>query len=129
MSESTTTRKPAAPRDLGRAGKKLWRDIVTSGKYELRPDECRILEDACREADLIDEMETARRELPYMVKGSQGQDVINPIISELRQHRATLTSMLAKLKLPDANEDQPGAESPRSTAARTAANARWSKPA
>lgn len=121
--------KPTKPADLSKAGAKLWREIVTTGAYDLRPDELRILEDACREADLIDEMEAARRDLPYMVKGSQGQDVINPIISELRQHRATLTSMLAKLKLPDDAEADAGERDhdPRATNARNAANARWAK--
>jgi hypothetical protein len=130
-SKPKSKRTPPRPADLGKAGAKLWREIITTGAYDLRPDELRILEDACREADLIDEMEVARRELPYMVKGSQGQDVINPIISELRQHRATLTSMLAKLKLPDDAEDDVGGRDmdPRATAARKAANARWNKSA
>jgi hypothetical protein len=61
---------------------------------------------------------------PLLVRGSQGQDVINPLISELRQHRATLASLLRQLKLPD--ESTRLAEA-RSTSARAAANARWSR--
>jgi hypothetical protein len=49
--------------------------------------------------------------------------VINPLISELRQHRSTLASLLRQLKLPD---ESVSAEA-RSTAARAAANARWSR--
>jgi hypothetical protein len=36
-----------------------------------------------------------------MVRGSQGQKVINPLISELRQYRASRAALLRQLKLPD----------------------------
>jgi hypothetical protein len=124
MSDTPTTRRPTRPRDLGKAGAKLWREIVTSGSYELRPDELRILEDACREADLIDDLAAAMKTAPKMVRGSQGQDVINPMISELRQHRATLKSLLGALQLPDDT-----GETPRSVGARKAAQSRWNKSA
>jgi hypothetical protein len=111
-----------APRGLGTAGKKLWKDVQST--HELRADELRVLEDAGREADIIDMMEVARLadNFELFVKGSQGQPTINPVISELRQHRATLASLLRQLKLTEtAVED---AEE-RSTKARKAANARW----
>lgn len=117
-------RKPTKPRGLKASGGKLWRLISDPAKYELRPDELRILEDACREADLIDEIERQLEGEPFMVTGSQGQDVIHPLIPELRQHRATLTSMLLKLKLPDEPAEAPVAN-PRSVGARNAANTRW----
>ena len=114
-----TTKYPT-PRGLAKSGRKMWRDIATV--YELRPDEARILEDACKQADLVDELEAARLGAPYMVKGSQGQDVINPLISEVRQHRGTLQSLLGSLNLPDES-----GETPRSVSARRAAASRWSK--
>ena len=112
-----------APSGLNAAGKKLWADIADS--YELRSDEQRVLEDAAREADLIALMERDRSKPGFrlLVKGSMGQDVINPLISELRQHRATLAALLRQLKLPD--ED--ASAQPRSTSARAAADARWSR--
>lgn len=111
--------KPTAPQKLSRAGKKFWSDIT--GKYTLRTDELRILEDACREMDLIDRLERELETEQTIVHGSQGQPVINPLIPEQRQHRATLASLLRQLKLPDA------AATPetRSNQARDAANARW----
>ena len=116
------------PAGLGTGGRKLWREIT--GAYDLRADELRVLEDACREADLIailnDGMADDVRVGRLMVRGSQGQDVINPIISELRQHRGTLASLLRQLKLPD----QDAEASPAgvvSTAAREVANARWQR--
>lgn len=121
-------RRPTKPAGLDKAGAKLWREIITSGTYELRPDEIRILEDACREADLIDAMAAAMKYADFMVTGSQGQDVINPLIPELRQHRSTFAALMGKLKLPD--EEPAGQDTgTRSTAARNAAQSRWGKPA
>lgn len=112
-----------APAGLGSAGKKLWSDIAAH--YELRSDELRVLEDAAREADLVAlmEQERAKPVFELLVRGSMGQDVINPLISELRQHRSTLASLLKQLKLPDADAATTG----RSTSARAAANTRWAR--
>ena len=123
MSDSTP-KPPDPPPDLGEAGTKLFREIATSGAYELRPDELSILEEACSEKDLIAELEAERRGSPYMVKGSQGQDVINPMISDLRQHRMAFKSLLGALNLPDE-----AGETPRSVGARKAAQSRWGKSA
>lgn len=108
------------PAHMGTSGRKLWRDVT--GTYDLRPDELRILEDACREMDVIDYLEEQRRDDGFrlMVRGSQGQEVIHPVFSELRQHRSALRQLLGQLKLPDE-----AGEETRSTQARDAANARW----
>ena len=121
MTTEPKRRVRPAPDDLSSKGCELWRDVATS--YQLRVDEYRILEDACREADLIDDLQGEARHADRIVRGSQGQPVINPLISELRQHRSTLASLLRQLKLPDAADT---AEA-RSTQARDAANARWSR--
>lgn len=117
-----------APAHLDRAGKKLWREIAKD--YDLRPDEYRILEDACREADLIEILADAQREQPVMISGSMGQSVLNPLIAEVRQHRTTLSTLLVKLKLPDeptaVGQPAPAGDD-RATQARAAANARWSR--
>jgi hypothetical protein len=115
------------PTKLCKSGRDMWKAVTE--KYELRADELRILEDACREADLIDGLEAGMRKSiadgALMVKGSMGQVVINPLISELRQHRATLATLLRGLKLPDegAGTGADGAQQ------RQAANARWGKQA
>lgn len=106
------------PTRLGTKARRMWNDITTA--YELRADELRVLEDACREIDLIERMEAEQRGLPLVVKGSQGQDVAAPLVQELRQHRATLARLLLQLKLPDE-----GGEAARSSAARELAMARW----
>lgn len=113
--------KTAPPQGLSAESRKLWTTVT--GKYDLRADELRVLEDACRESDLIDTLSAAAEEAELIVRGSQGQPVINPLISELRQHRATLAGLLRSLKLPDETDTKEA----RSTQARAAANARWSK--
>ena len=112
------------PKGLTAAGGSLWADVVD--KYELRPDERRILEDACRERDMIARLEASMAEAELLVKGSMGQVVINPLVSELRQHRATFASLMRQLKLPDEGEgsDQGGALSAKN---RAAAQARWAR--
>ncbi|MFD8336781.1 hypothetical protein ACFV42_29530 [Streptomyces solisilvae] len=95
--------KPRPPAKLGAAGRRLWREIVE--RYELRPDEARILGDACREADIVERLEAELADAPLMVKGSMGQLVAPPLVSEARQHRSVLVALLKSLKLPDAPAD------------------------
>lgn len=118
--------KPGTPNDLSASGGSLWRNVT--GKYDLRFDELRVLEDACREADLVDDLASEARDAPRIVHGAQGQPVINPLISELRHHRSTLSSLLRQLKLPD-DASSSAASAPRSTQARNAATNRWHKQA
>lgn len=115
-----------APKSLADKGLSLWQEI--SGKYELRPDEHRLLEDACREADLIDRMESEIQGMPLTARGSQGQPVAAPLVTEIRQHRATLARMLGQLRLP-VDEAATAGETAEdiSAKARKAANARWSR--
>jgi hypothetical protein len=115
------------PAGLGAEGKALWSSIADV--HELAPDAVRILADACGEADLVALMELARgsESFSLIVRGSQGQDVINPLISELRQHRATLASLLKSLKLPMSTSDAQRLERETSEQARSAARARWDR--
>lgn len=108
------------PTGLKAKSRHLWTEIVKA--YELRIDELRVLEDSCREIDLIERMEAEQRKLPLVVKGSQGQDVAAPLVQELRQHRATLARLLQQLRLPD-----DGADAGRSSAGRDLAMSRWSR--
>ncbi len=112
--------KATAPKGLGVKARAFWRSVV--GTYDLRVDELRILEDACREIDMIERLEAAQRESPLMMPGSMGQMVASPLVQELRQHRALFKGLVAALKLPDEN-----GESSVSANARAAVNARWAK--
>jgi len=121
----TPSKHPPTPKGLADGGLILWRAIVKTGP--LRPDHLRVLQDACREADLIDDLEQALIGEPRTVLGSQRQMVIHPIIGELRQHRATLNTLLRSLDLP--RVDQSGAESAHDAreAAISLARARWTR--
>lgn len=116
---SDTKVKPSPPEGLSEAGRAMWTDIT--GTYDLRADELRVLKDACFEADVVDQIQASLGS--FTVEGSQGQTVASPLLSELRMHRSTLSSLLKQLRLPDAS-DTPES---RSSAARDAANARWSR--
>lgn len=109
--------KTKTPTGLRARGKRTW--LAVTAKYELRVDELDTLEDICREIDMIDALEKELDGADLIVTGSQGQDVANPMISELRQHRATKKSLWAALKLPD---DNAGAEVNHQ---RTGGQSRW----
>jgi hypothetical protein len=115
--------KPKKPRGLKEAGTDLWDSV--SSKYRLRPDEWRILIDAAREADLVARLEDELVDAPLMVKGSQGQLVASPLVSEVRQHRAVLAQLLGKLKLPDSPQESARKKAEVSEKARMAARVRW----
>lgn len=115
--------KPKPPAHLSISGKSLWSDVVS--KWDLRPDELRVLSSACTAADMEAEFLTAWVELgrPYMSKGSMGQEVEHPLIGSIDKQAKAKASHLARLKLPD----DEGEADERSTQARAAANARWSR--
>lgn len=114
------------PAGLAEAGQALWDSIVPA--YELRPDEARMLADACREADIVQRLEDELADAPLMVTGSQGQLVASPLVSELRQHRSVLAALLKSLKLPDSPAGAQQKTARISEQARAAARARWAKP-
>lgn len=108
--------KPKKPSDLDDAGTDLWNSIA--GDYVLRPDEVTMLELACRARDRIAAMEE-ERDGAVTATGSTGQLVAHPLIAEIRQTEAQITSLLAKLKLPDpVTGEKPNQQ-------REAAQSRW----
>lgn len=114
--------KPKTPVGLGAKAKRVWTEITEA--YDLRIDELRVLEDACREIDLIERLESELKGADLVVSGSMGQPVASPLVQELRQHRSVLARLLGWLKL--AEVEDPAASSP-SASARQAAMARWGR--
>src|SRR5437868_6355901 len=110
---------PQMPSHLGTEGESLWL-AVTDLHGDLGPDTVRTLVDACREADLVQRLEDELRDSPLMVRGSQGQLVASPLVSEVRQHRAVLSGLLKALKLPQTAGDAKRAEQEASEKARAA---------
>ena len=117
MTDNDNTSHIKTPTGLKTHGKRTWQEVTA--KYELRADELDILEDICREIYLINVLEKELKDAPLMLKGSQGQDVVNPMVTELRQHRATKRSLWAALKLPDDDAGMAGNQQ------REAAQSRW----
>ncbi|RTL03903.1 MAG: hypothetical protein EKK62_17355 [Acidimicrobiia bacterium] len=113
---------PESPTDLGEKAARFWSDTVAT--YELSASELLILEDACREVDVVDKLEAEMRTNDLLVEGSMGQPVANPLLGELRQHRALMARLLKQLDL-SADDEEPAKS--RSTSARSAAQARWQR--
>jgi hypothetical protein len=110
---------PRMPLKLGAAGEAQWSAVA--GKYTLRPDEVTVLEDVCRTADMISALAKAWADdgSPMVTKGSMGQQVIHPLIGEMRSQRAARAMLLRQLKLPD------GDEVPATNQHRSAAVTKW----
>jgi hypothetical protein len=124
-----TAKRPTRPPNLGLAGRALWKRVMDEG-YIFRPDELRVLEDACRESDLIDrlECELTKPGVTLQVRGSKGQMRAHPLLAEIRAHRVTLDRLLTSLKLKDAEDDNSGQGAlfeDRSSQMRNLAQQRW----
>lgn len=89
------------PRGLGNEGGKFWRNVTS--KYTLRVDELVTLEAACRTLDLIKTLEADWIEdgKPTMTTGSQGQNVIDPRVAEMKAQRLAFEAFAKRLALPD----------------------------
>lgn len=96
---------PRAPNGLQRRGKALWTDLHTTFDFADEPHRRVLVEDACREADLVDRLQRAVDKNDLRVKGSTNQPVPAPELTEIRLHRKALADMLRALALPDAEDD------------------------
>ncbi len=115
------------PRGLGVSGRRLWRSVVEEmAEDDLKPSavERVWLDSACRMADQAAILDVELAGAPRMVRGSQGQDVSNPLISELRQLHLAVNQTLARIKtnLPEAPAI---AIVPGTNKGRQAVNTRW----
>jgi DNA polymerase III psi subunit len=108
------------PNALADAGKALWLEVT--GKYALRVDELRTLEDACAATDMIAALTSVWVDegRPVTTKGSMGQQVIHPLIGEIRTQRVARNALWKQLKLPDIDGD-----AGQLNQNRDAANASW----
>jgi hypothetical protein len=93
------------PKGLGYQGQKLWRSVLDEFELETEPHKLRILFDACKTADLIDQLEKGMAGEPLTVLGSQRQRVIHPLVSELRFARGLLAQLLARLNFAPPEDD------------------------
>ncbi len=99
------TNKPRKPRGLNAAGSRLWETVNDTFDMDDEPHKVEILTHACRVSDTIATLERAAAKQPLTVRGSAGQQVIQPLIGEARAQRALLNQLIARLALPDSEEE------------------------
>ena len=121
MTSTDTPKRRRSPAGLGARGARFWR--ASTGSFDFSEAEFHLLEEACRTLDDLDRLAEAVASDGAMTRGSAGQPVVHPALTEARGQRLALHRLLAALQLPD--ED--GATIPTSTSMRasTAARGRW----
>ena len=97
--------RPRMPKGFKAAGQKLWRTVLDEYELDYEPAKIEILTHACRVSDTIAELNRATSKEPLTVRGSAGQMVIHPLISEIRFQRGLLAQLLARLNFAPAEED------------------------
>lgn len=119
-----TTTKPRKPSGLGKRGAGFWDRTLKD--YELTDSEVQLLTEACRTLDNLDALADALAHDGATVKGSMGQTVTHPALTESRGQRQVLHKLLAALALPDL-EDETAATlaTPRQVASQQGNTARW----
>lgn len=112
-----------APDSLATEGQRVWKAVTS--KYELRADELVTLEDACAASDMVAALTSVWEDegRPVTTKGSMGQQVIHPLIGEIRTQRAARNALFRQLKLPD---DPAGDGAGETNQHRSAAQSKWS---
>jgi P27 family predicted phage terminase small subunit len=92
---------PRAPKGLADPGRTLWRRVVgdVAEGWQLDARDLALLEAACRLADMASELEQVVESDGVTAWGSTGQVVVHPALVELRQHRAAIAALLAKVEL------------------------------
>ena len=101
-----TARPPAAPRELGSAGRPLWRSVAR--EYELRGSDLALLRQACDTADHCAQLAKLASAQPPVIRGRLGQEMAHPARSELRSERRLLLALLGGLGLTASGAEPPG---------------------
>lgn len=118
---------PQPPERLGEVGTEFWMSVVSEFDFSAEPGKLAILERACHTKDTIHQLEQAQLSADLITKGSMGQAVISPFISETRQQTKLLESLVKSLGLPESDEEIQASIDRRSKAGKAGANARWKK--
>ena len=119
------------PRAFGPAGTELWAEFVAELRelnLELTATERVHLANAARLADRAALLEDELDGADQVTAGSRNQEVVNPLIPELRSYCEAIDRALARIKVSEPEE--PASGRPRdsgSVAPRAAALARWKR--
>jgi len=98
MSQMSRDVVPRPPTGTGPAGRRLWRAVL--GEYELAEHEKQLLRQACRAADVCDELSAAAAEGGPVVTSRLGEQRVNPALVELRQQQLVLARLVVALRVP-----------------------------
>lgn len=96
---SVSTSPPRAPSGLKVAGRALWRAIV--GEFDLTESERRLLVEAARCADQLDDLAVVIAEQGTMLPDGR----VAPAVVEARLQRLALARLMASLRVPDSSDD------------------------
>lgn len=126
--DAVTAERVPTPTALGKAGRAFWRSVHALYS-DLSPSELLLLEQACRQVDVIAALDAAAAAEP-LTTGSKGQTIVNPAATEARLGRQQVARILDQLGLPapDSAATEATPSSPAKRRARKAAEARWSRP-
>ena len=119
--------RPRAPAGLQKAGRSLWKAMaadVAQG-WELDARDRAQLGSACRLADAAALLEEVVERDGVMAKGSTGQPVVHPALIELRQHRAAIAALLARVELAPPEQRTGPMSARQRDQLRQARQARW----
>lgn len=97
--------KSRYPAGLDTAGRRLWKSITDGNDTE--EHEKAILLEACRTADRLDRLADAQSGQPLTVRNSKGDEVAHPLLTESRQQSITFSRLIAALRIPDSEGEQP----------------------
>jgi hypothetical protein len=120
---------PPTPKGLTAASRRLWLAVVK--EFDLTPGELMHLEQWCHTSDELAELESALSGAEAEIHETKaGVLRPNPLLAEVRAHRATLAKHAAALNIPHLSampkKTLEPAESETTSRARKAAQARWS---
>src|SRR5260370_24170014 len=94
---STAENRP--PKRLGPAGRRFWRSVMQD--FALAgPHEEAILEQACRELDLIDRLDDALADADLVISTPAHGEACNRLLAEVQAHRSAFRLLLRDPRLP-----------------------------
>jgi phage terminase small subunit len=115
---------PKPPASLGKAGRTLWSALV--GAFDFDAHERELVATACRQADVVADLEAIVKAEGHMVTSPNGVQKIHPAVVEARAGRQALARLLGALSLPDDPDDEPRLTEAQRRG-RAAARARWNR--
>ena len=113
---------PDVPAGIGKRGRAFWIDVQSDLEFDAR--ETDLLVEVCRTLDTIDALAAAVERDGVMLIGSQGQQVLNGAVAELRQQQAAYARLVTQLNL-DGAEQGEAMRTPRAASASATAKRRW----